>query len=156
MKYHEKITLQTSEGDIKTDMHIVCHEEDVYYNGVLEADESMAIGVTYKDKEFWGHGKDHLLTKIIADIQKQLPKDVLIKCCLTCRHGNTCPFCNYDEEIFCTKELVINSKNDVCDLFGGTYPEHLVMKYTDICPDYKPQSKEHYTYNGYLYYFDNE
>ncbi len=155
-QYHEIIALQTPEGDIKTDMHIVYHEEDMYYNGELEAAPIINIGVTYKGKEIRAHGKDHLLAKVIADIQKQLPEDVLIKCCLTCRHGNMCPFSNYAEEIFCTKDLVISSKNDVCGLFGDSYPEHLVMKYTDACQDYKPQSNEHYTYNDYLYCFDNE
>lgn len=151
-QYKFPVTLASDEGDIKTDLHIICHDEDVYCQGQLEKAPVITAGLKYKDKEIWGNGKDTLWVDAIADLQKKLPHKVTLKCCLTCRFGNMCPFGNKAGEVFCTKGKSVFSKQDVWDLFDNFADmEKLSRSYTDICENYEVQTKEHYTYNDFLY-----
>lgn len=153
-QYKYKITVATPDGDINTDLHIIRHDEDVYYQGKLEKAPVVTAGVKYNGKEIWGRGKDCLWVDAIADLQKKLPDDVTLKCCLTCRFGNMCPYGNKEGEVFCTKDLQISSKNDMCDLFSEEKEretEKRSRNYTDCCADFCPQSEDYYTYNDYLY-----
>lgn len=53
----------------------------------------------------------------IKYLQKSLPSNINLECCQSCRHGNFCPYGDSDNEIFCFKDIVINSKHDVCVFF---------------------------------------
>jgi hypothetical protein len=84
-------------------------------------------------------------------LQKSLPEGVKIKCCLSCRHGNFCPYGNKNDEIYCLKNDSPKNKLDVCDLLNGD--KDLTAKRKDvsfICPDYREASEGHYAYNDYL------
>ena len=77
---------------------------------------------------------------------------------MTCVHGNMCPFGNNPGDLFCTKGLIINSKEDMCTLFGDHENTKIFDKITNVadsCNEYTPQSNDSYTYNNYLYYLEN-
>ncbi len=155
-QYKKTITLATENGNIKLDALIFCHAEDVYsYGGVKVEGTSVSVGVEYNKKVIWGNGKDYLWVDAFAALQKKLPDNVKIQCCLTCRHGNMCPVGNKPGELFCTKDVVITKKSD---LFFYTENESERAKRscdcTDICENYQEQTNEYYTYNDYLSYFE--
>ena len=101
------------------------------------------------------YGKDFLWVDAFADLQKKLPDNVKIQCCLTCRHGNMCPVGNKPGELFCTKDVIITQKSD---LFFYTEDDaertSRSRDCTNVCEKYEEQSKDYYTYNDYLYYFE--
>lgn len=146
-QYRYEITLSTPNGEQKAPLYVTCNEED-------EAHTLVNVGTKYQDKEIWGHGKGHLWIEAFADLQKHLPDGVILKCCLTCRHGNMCPFGNETGEVFCTKDCMIASKDDMCDLFSTESNDEIDNRsrhYVDACDDYKHQSSDFYTYSDYLY-----
>ena len=155
-QYKKTITLSTPNGKCELDARIICHDEDVYLLGVDKIESpSVSVGIQYVEKEFWGYGKDFLWVDAFADLQKKLPDNVKMQCCLTCRHGNMCPVGNKPGELFCTKGVTITQKSD---LFF--YTEDAAERasrsrdYTNVCEKYEEQTREHYTYNNYLYYFE--
>ena len=151
-EYKRQIYLATPEGDQLIDMHIICHDEDVYCKRVLEKAPIVNVGIKYNGQELWGRGKDYLWEDAFADLQKQLPQDVTIKCCMTCRYGNMCPVGNKPDEVFCTKDVLITQKSD---LFFYTEDdierEKRSRGSTCVCGEYQPQTENYYTYNDYLY-----
>lgn len=150
-QYLYETALLTPNGEQKASLHIVCHEEDMYYQGKLEKAPIIDVGIKYQDKTIWGHGKDHDWVDAFADLQKKLPDGVVLKCCLTCRHGNMCPYGNNVGEVFCTKDLTITTKMDLCDL-DWREMEKRTRSYTDVCEEFVHQSPNFYTYNDYRYY----
>lgn len=151
-QYKRQILLVTPEEEQMIDMRIVCHDEDVYHNKVLEEAPTVNVGIKYNGRELWGRGKDHLWIDAFADLQKQLPQDVTIKCCLTCRYGNMCPVGNKPDELFCTKDVRITNKSDLFFYTeNDTEREKRSRGYTYVCGEYQPQAENHYTYNDYLY-----
>lgn len=146
-QYRYEITLSTPDGESKEPLHVVCNEEDEFY-------PTVRVGIQYQDQEILGYGKDYLWVDAFADLQKHLPDNVILKCCLTCRHGNMCPYGNNPGEVFCTKDLVVSSKGDMCNLFdteSNDEIENRSRNYADTCEDYKHQSSDFYTYSDYLY-----
>lgn len=82
-----------------------------------------------------------------------IEKDVTIQCCLTCKHGNFCPFGNTPGEIFCMKDIQVTTKSN---LFFYTVDDRertsRLRTSTYVCADYQMQTEEYFTYNDYLYY----
>lgn len=155
-QYKKTITLSTPNGRCELDAHIICHDKDVYsYGGDKVEGPSVSVGIKYCEKEFWGYGKDYLWTDAFADLQKKLPINVKIQCCLTCRHGNMCPVGNEPGELFCTKDVEITQKSD---LFFYTEDnderKRRSRDCTNICANYQEQTKEYFTYNDYLFHFE--
>ncbi len=152
-QYWYDVVLHTPQGEETVKLHILCHEETMYYQGARVEPPIVDIGCKYKGKEYWGHGKDYLWIDAFADLQRKLPEGVLLKCCLTCRHGNLCPVGNGVNEVFCTKDVLITQKSDLY-----FYTEDVIerekrsRKYCSVCEDYQPQTDDHYTYNDYFYY----
>ena len=115
-------------------------------------DPKSEITLLYNGVEYNGIGSDDLWTDTFADLQIKLPKDVELACCMTCRHGNMCPYGNVENKLFCTKDLVITGKEDMCNLFDRTGSvENRAVASLDYCDDFICQSETHYTYNDYLY-----
>ena len=149
-QYRFQSVLHTSNGSEEVQLLVSCHEEAVYIKGVLEQPPTVNVGCKYAGKEYWGHGRDYLWIDAFADLQKQLPEGVFLKCCLTCRHGNLCPVGNNVNELFCTKDVLITQKSD---LYFYTEDDGERAKrskqYCDLCEDYQPQTDEFYTYNDF-------
>ena len=112
-QYQYETTLVTPQGEQTIKVHIICHDEDVYFKGELEKAPIVSVGIKYDGKELWGHGKDYFWIDAFADLQKQLPNGILLKCCLTCRHGNMSPVGNNLNELFCTNDIAITQKSDL-------------------------------------------
>ena len=63
-----------------------------------------------------------------------------------------CPYGNTENQLFCTKDIRIVSKEDMCNLFDQTDPfEERSVASLDFCDDFVYQSDDYYTYNDYLY-----
>lgn len=148
-QYRYEAILHTPNGDEAVQLWVGCNEEPVY----LEQPPTVNVGFTFEGKEYWGHGRDYFWIDAFADLQRQLPEGVLLKCCLTCRHGNQCPVGNNVNEVFCTKDVLITQKSD---LYYYTEDhkerEKRSRQYCSSCDDYQPQTDEFYTYNDYLYF----
>lgn len=154
-RYTYPITLSTPEGELETSATITCREKDPDTEDESVPYLTVSVGVTYKGKEIWAQGTDYLWVDAFANLEKRLPDGVAIKCCMTCRHGNMCPYGNWPGELFCTKDLIIGSKDDMIDLFDKEDENTMDLrkrKVTDSCGEYCHQSWDYYTYNDYLYY----
>lgn len=155
-QYKRTITLSTPNGKCELDARIICHDEDVYfYGGDKVEGPSVSVGIKYGEKVVWGYGKDFLWVDAFADLQKKLPDNVKIQCCLTCRHGNMCPVGNKPGELFCTKDVIITQKSDLF-FYTEDDAERISRSRdcTNVCEKYEEQSKDYYTYNDYLNYFE--
>ena len=152
-QYRKTLHLSTPAGDRAFEIRINCHDDNIYFKKELIKAPSLTVGITYNGKELWGHGTDYLWMDAFADLQRQLPQDVIMKCCLTCRHGNMCPVGNQPDELFCTKDVSITQKSDL-HFFTEDDAERTrrIRQYTDLCDDYVHQSDDHFTYNDYLYH----
>lgn len=125
----------------------------IYYDDDEDAmNPSSEINLIYNDIKYQGKGTDYLWVDTFADLQSKLPHDVKLACCMTCRHGNMCPYGNKENQLFCTKDIMIGSKIDMCDLFDktDTYYEREVFSY-GYCDNFAYQSDDFYTYNDFLY-----
>lgn len=141
-----EVVLLTPNGKTMAPMEIAYDDSEVVTNPEAE------ITLLYKGIEYKGRGTDFLWTDTIADLQSKLPNDVKFACCMTCRHGNLCPFGNEENQLFCTKDIEITNKEDMCDLFIQTDPfEDRAVTSFNFCEDFVYQSDDYYTYNDYLY-----
>ena len=143
---HAEVPLLTPTGKTMAPIKITYDDnEDI-------SDPKSEIILLYDGIEYRGNGLDYLWTDTLADLQIKLPKDVKLVCCMTCRYGNMCPYGNVENQFFCTKDLRISSKEDMCILFDQTDPyEERVVASLDYCDDFLYQSDECYTYSDYLY-----
>ena len=88
----------------------------------------------------------------------ELPKNIDILCCQSCRYGNFCPFGDNDNEIYCLKGFTFKDKSDVCTWFSKSFSDwEALAKHKrpllHYCKSYKPiREKEFYTYNDWEYY----
>lgn len=144
-QYTFDITLNTRNHVQKNKITILCDEESI--------PAEITVYIKYQNKDYFGCGNDSLWVDAFADLQKQLPTDVSLRCCLSCRHGNMCPVGNQPNELFCTKDVHIAQKSDLF-FYTEDYAERekRSKKYTDVCENYQPQSEDCYTYTDYLYY----
>lgn len=151
-QYRYDAVLQTPNGDVAVKLWVGYHEEPLYYKESLEQQSTVNVGCTFDDKDYCGHGSDYLWIDAFADLQRQLPEGVFLKCCLTCKHGNLCPVGNDRNKVFCTKDVLITQKSD---LYFYTEDdgerEKRSRQYCGLCEDYQPQTNDFYTYNDYLY-----
>lgn len=88
----------------------------------------------------------------IINLQRVLPKNIIVACCQSCRYGNFCPYGDNDNEIFCLKNMTPKNKSDVCKIFIENYDSLTgrSRRLLDFCTDYKPIShNEYYTYNDW-------
>lgn len=110
------------------------------------------ITLTYNGIQYRGKGTDYIWVDTFADLQHQLPEGMQLACCMTCRHGNTCPYGDETNIIFCTKDLKISSKRDMCEVFDrqDAFGKREVCAY-GYCNDFVYQTEDYYTYSDYLY-----
>ena len=156
-QYRYDAVLHTPNGDEAVELRVYYHEEWVNYKGELVQSPAVNIGCEFEGKEYRGQGSDYLWIDAFADLQRQLPTGISLKCCLTCRYGNLCPVGNNPNEVFCTKDVSITQKSA---LFFYTEDNSERTKrsrqYCCLCEDYQPQSDDFYTYNDYLFFLKKE
>ena len=139
------ITLLTPAGKITAPV-------EISYDDEANSNNKSELSLYYGGIKYTGNGTDHLSTDTFADLQLKLPKNVKLACCMTCIHGNMCPYSNDDNLLFCTKDLKIICKKDMCDLFDHTDPfRDRAVASLDYCEEFVYQSDDCYTYNDYLH-----
>lgn len=63
-----------------------------------------------------------------------------------------CPYGNMQNQLYCTKDLIIESKEDICNIFNSTdLDEERKVSSFNYCEDFIYQSNDYYTYNDYVY-----
>ena len=148
---HAEVPLLTPNGKTMVPIVITYDDSEVIANPQSE------ITLLYNGMEYKGCGDDYLGTDTLADLQTKLPKDVTLACCMTCRHGNMCPYGNKENQLICTKDITITSKEDMLDLFDQTDPfEERAVASLDFCEDFVCQSDDYYTYNDYFYHLSRK
>ncbi|MBQ3264157.1 MAG: hypothetical protein IJH07_00125 [Ruminococcus sp.] len=149
------IYLQTPKGIVSTPLRI----EVLYPDTDLPMEDmdpdSIEMYLTYKDTVYHGKGTDYLYADTLADLQVNLPENISICCCLTCRHGNMCPYGNRPDLLWCTKDIIINSKEDMCLLFDSENYESREVSSFGYCSCFSYQNNDDYTYNDYGYVLRN-
>ena len=146
-----EIVLLTQSAQMLTPIQITYDDKKIDPNPKYE------ISLIYDAVEYSGTGKDYLWTDTLADLQVNLPKDVRIACCMTCKHGNMCPYGNPVNQLFCTKDCIINSKEDMCRLFDQTNPfDERAVAALSFCQSFEYQNDGYYTYNDYLYHLNQK
>ena len=140
------VILLSPEGKVLAPIQIVYDDKNV-------ADDPSSAGILFFDgSEYKGFGTDPLWTDTLADLEVKLPENVRLACCMTCRHGNMCPYGNVENQLFCTKNIRISGKEDMCRLFDQTDPfEERSVASLGFCDDFIRQSDDYYTYNDYLF-----
>ena len=140
-----KVPLLTPNGKTMVLIEIAYDDSEDIINSKSE------ITLLYSGSEYKGNGADYLWTDTLADLQTKLPKDVKLACCMTCCHGNMCPYGNKENELFCTKDITVTSKEDMLDLFDQTDPfEERAVASLNFCEGFVYQSDDYYTYNDYF------
>lgn len=140
------LSLLTSVGKVIVPVQITYSDSEGMTNPKSE------ISLIYNGIEYKGNGTDYLWTDTLADLEISLPNDIKIACCTTCCHGNMCPYGITENQLFCTKDLKITSKEDVCKLFDQADPfEERAVASLDYCDDFVYQRDDYFTYNDYLY-----
>ena len=152
--YTFQVALHTPQGLVSEKLEITVHEEEVYRinHGWLPA-PSVSARVCWADEIYLGDGTDDFLwIDAIADLQKKLPEGVTIRGCLTCRHGNLCPYGNRPNEVFCCKDVHLRHKPDVVRLCDEDTWEQRKKAYFDSCDNWAKTAPECYTYNDFDFY----
>ena len=129
----------------------------INYDNDEDAANPVEINLTYNGVIYQGKGTDYLWVDAFAALQNRLPQGIKLACCMTCRHGNMCPYGNRENQLFCTKDLVISSKEDMIDLFNNTDPfAERIVSAIKYCEEFIYQSNHSYTYNDFLYYLEKK
>ena len=127
----------------------------INYDNNEDTDNPVEINLTYNGVIYQGKGTDYLWIDAFADLQNRLPHGINLACCMTCTHGNMCPYGNRENQLFCTKDLVISSKEDMIDLFNNTDPfAERAVSSIKYCEEFIYQSNHSYTYNDFLYHLE--
>lgn len=111
------------------------------------------ITIVYNGAEYSGKGTDYLWEGTFAELQAKLPSGVKLACCMTCRHGNLCPYGNTPNRLFCMKDITADSKDVLCNVFDTTDAyEKRAVSFCGICDDFVYQSDDYFTYNDFLHH----
>lgn len=142
------ITLATPGGDVECPISINYQHEDTY--SCEGTDPTVSIVLQFDHREFDGHGTDYLWIDAFANLQKSLPDGVTLKCCLSCRHGNQCPFGNFANEIFCTQDVQLSEMSDLYHYVEDWEERDKRSRhYTYVCKNYQEQTDDCIIYNDY-------
>ena len=120
---------------------------------ICYTDDEVEITINFNGVEYCATGEDYLWVDAFADLQRKLSSDIKLACCMTCRYGNMCPYGNKENELYCTKDVIITSKDDVIELIDkdASFFERAVPS-INCCDDFVYQCDDYYTYNDYLYH----
>lgn len=142
---------------LPTSEKVIVSMQICYDNNENEANSQCEICVVYNDVKYYGKGTDFLWVDAFANLQKNLPSGIKVACCMTCRYGNMCPHGNKENELFCTKDLNIVDKMQLCNLSdeNNYFLKRKVFSY-HYCDDFVYQSDDYYTYNDYYYVYKKD
>ncbi|MBQ2988338.1 MAG: HAD family phosphatase [Clostridia bacterium] len=144
--YNETIRLLSSEEEAEVPVSVTYKENAV--------DREVTVKLKYREKEYISRGKEPEWTDAFADLQKQLPGDMRIKCCLTCRHGTLCPYGRIPNYVLCSGTETIKDKDDVIEWLYrvGDDIERMERSALQSCEHFIFADEAHFTYNDFEYY----
>ena len=142
------LTLSTLHGDIEE--HYTLTEEE------RDGEVCVKLELFVYGNDFEGNGRDLSWADAFASLQKSLPGGFSIKCCRTCRYGHDCPYGNLPDALFCSHGAEINSKGELVDFICSTDEGKIIHSAFDVCENFSPADKAHYTYSDYLYYLEGQ
>ena len=90
-----QITLISSSGKTIVPMQINFYDDEDAINPESE------INIIYNSIKYQGKGEDFLWVDTLADLQSKLSQEIKIACCMTCQHGNMCPYGDVANQLFC-------------------------------------------------------
>ena len=141
-----QITLQTERGLQSLDLDVSFDHDD------MDEASVMTIRTKYQGKDIVVSGNRYPWEDAYANLQKQLPENVRLFCCVACRHGNCCPAGDAPDEVFCTKDVAVSCKSDLfCYTEDCKERRSRSRRYTDHCDDFQPQAPGVFTYSNYLF-----
>ena len=155
--FNRELVLQTAEGEVKTKARLgLSYDPDELFRAE-RADEvdpkECSVVISFEGGDYCGRGKDCSGQDAFADLQKQLPDGVFLKCCLSCRYGNQSPFSNAFDTLWCMKDVPVAEKTDLCrPMADPAEAEKRERHCTDICGDWAEQSAAYFTYSDYPLY----
>ncbi len=145
MEYRGMLNLIVSDKLISIPV-VITHKE-------LDVDAEITIKALYLEKEYLGKGKSLDWADAFADLQRTLPHNVKIQCCMTCKYGTLCPYGNLPNYVLCSQAVMINSKDDVIDwLAEMTEVKEIEKSACGYCEKFEFSNENDYTYNDYFYY----
>ena len=154
--HEQTIRLTTPEGEIAAKSQVwTDYDSEALFAADSARDidaEKVSAGVEINGVWYWGFGKENTGSEAYADLQKNLPEGIFLKCCLSCRHGNQCIYGNMPDELFCTRDRVITQKQDLRDDDHSLYIQERKRRYADCCQDWEAQDDHYYTYSDYPYF----
>ena len=127
------------------------------YNEYEELD-IIKLRAIIKDVEYTNSKEFTEMELAIFDLQKQLPNNMQIVCCLTCKHGTFCPYGNAENEIFCLIHHSPKDKMDVAAIFSAWAQRKVELQKNELlywCDMYSKISENDYSYTDWHYYLDN-
>ena len=127
---------------------VIMHKES-------ENEAEVGIRTEYQEKTYSGIGKNLDWTDAFANLQKALPDDVKIHCCMTCRYGTLCPYGCIPNYILCSENAAIKSDSDVIDWLDKVDENSIKRSSFGYCEKYCSANENDYTYNDYLYYLNH-
>ncbi len=153
------LVLITPDGDVTVNaVYTILHDPDhLKYvensNGedyILYDAKEASVQMEWNRQIFRGHCTDGLYTeKALRNLAETLPEDIKLKSCLTCRHGNFCPFGSNDNEIFCASDFRPAKKTDLDFIFLEDSQEEWQKRRRSlfhVCPDYQPDTAGYWSY----------
>ncbi len=153
------LMLTTPDGDVTvnavyTILHDSAHSKTVENpygeDSILYDVKEAAVQLEWNHRIFRGHCVDGLHTeKALLNLADELPTEIKIKSCLTCRHGNFHTFGSNDNEIFCLSDRCPQKKTDLDFIFLTKNREEWLKRRHSlfhVCPDYKPEIAGYWSY----------
>jgi len=150
MKTNERLIHFTIDGN---------NQSDFFKKGIIGYDDGtqtdiFIFEVTIDDIKYTFH--NNTMEIVIVLLQKQLPHNVKITCCQTCRHGNFCPFGDQEDEIFCLIDYSPKNKSDVVEIFIRYSEGDVALPSNRLlykCENYQEVIDSYYSYNEWLWHF---
>lgn len=115
-----------------------------------QADNNILITINTEIDNKQIHVEGFDTEEAIIKFANQLPKGYKLQACISCKHGNFCPFGDNDNEIFCLSDISPRDKNDVFSVLVNSN-EQINRRKTlfHYCSNFSPQNSEYYTYNSF-------
>ena len=142
--YCEKIILLISGEEVEVPISIIDKKADF--------DADITVKINYLGIEYVAQGTSLEWTDAFANMQKALPENIKLKCCLTCRHGTLCPYGNIPNYVLCSHSESINDKDDVIVWLDRVDIDGVKRTSFQSCQHFEFANEKHYTYNDFLWY----
>jgi len=139
------------------DKNYIYNIEKLIYGKDTEYDlDIFQLQITINDVKYISSKSFDCMEYAIINLQKQLPNNIHIVCCQSCKYGNFCPYGDAENEIFCLIDYNPKDKMDVANIFTEFWAEKEVLQRNELlywCEKYQKINNDYFTYNDWAYIF---